>query len=568
MENGGQVTLSIPLEAGEAMGTAHLYIEAELNGEKYTQELELPVRPPYPITSVGSDATVTPGHPMEIKIPEKWVSQTAQLNIRVFPFSTFNIVNALNYLNEYPHGCAEQTLSTAFPLIGLTKVGEKFFPDLFEKKYVTQRVDTTITRLIGMQTLDGGIAMWPGYREIWPWASVYAAHFLVEAESLGYEIPLDFRDRLFLYLQKLMKETSDNPDTLEIQAYACFVLAKAGKPERSIMTRLEELLKNPVVSEHEIYPSTRFYLALAWFYAGRRDLAMDLIPQDFARPRQSRELEGNIGSPIRDQSILAQALMELDPENAAIPKLIQEIAQAGDDKKWGSTQDYAFALMALGQYLEKVDMGEPFASCELGSDSEKILETKGGEALSWTSLNQDVIGKNFLVKIQGSEQAKGYISWTVTGVSKEAPKNEDHGISIRRKYLDQNGKPLSMNEIKSGDLIQVELDLETTITYDNLVIEDLLPAGFEIENPRFNTTAQLSNPDAVSAFVDSRVDIRDDRLVLYGKMSKGRATYTYLVRAITPGTFTIPPVRAQCMYDISINSLFGAGETLTISSKN
>ena len=54
---------------------------------------------------------------------------------------------------------------------------------MFEKQRVDDKVQVGITRLIGMQTANGGLAMWPAYREPWPWGSVYAAHFLIEAQN-------------------------------------------------------------------------------------------------------------------------------------------------------------------------------------------------------------------------------------------------------------------------------------------------------------------------------------------------------------------------------------------------
>src|SRR5207245_1633508 len=105
---------------------------------------------------------------------------------------------------------------------------------------------------------------------------------------------------------------------------------------------------------------------------------------------------------------------------------------------------------------------------------------------------------------------------------------------------------------------------------DNLVIDDLLPAGLEVENARLATTADARQLDTVVApreapFSPARIDIRDDRVIIVGSLPATRAAkFTYLARATTPGVFTIPPVRAECMYDIGIHSLNGAGQTLRI----
>ena len=45
----------------------------------------------------------------------------------------------------------------------------------------------------GMQTASGGLSMWPGSSEDWPWGTIYGAHFLAEAQHAGYQVPADFQ---------------------------------------------------------------------------------------------------------------------------------------------------------------------------------------------------------------------------------------------------------------------------------------------------------------------------------------------------------------------------------------
>lgn len=94
-----------------------------------------------------------------------------------------------------------------------------------------------------------------------------------------------------------------------------------------------------------------------------------------------------------------------------------------------------------------------------------------------------------------------------------------------------------------------------------------------MENPRLVTTAGKTDEDTqpaatngTAAFADSRLDIRDDRLVVIGTAPAGRSRYVYTARAITPGTYIVPPVHAECMYDIGTNSLSGGGATLKVTA--
>jgi uncharacterized protein YfaS (alpha-2-macroglobulin family) len=94
---------------------------------------------------------------------------------------------------------------------------------------------------------------------------------------------------------------------------------------------------------------------------------------------------------------------------------------------------------------------------------------------------------------------------------------------------------------------------------ENIAITDLLPAGFEIENPRITETTNYSfikNPSTPEF-----LDIRDDRVNLYtsfrGDMSPQR--FFYMVRAVTAGTYRLAPVAAEAMYNGDYYSGYGQG---------
>ena len=89
--------------------------------------------------------------------------------------------------------------------------------------------------------------------------------------------------------------------------------------------------------------------------------------------------------------------------------------------------------------------------------------------------------------------------------------------------------------------IQVALTLEPARPLSNLALSFLLPAGLEIENPR------LSGEEEAERGVLS--DMRDDRLLLFVDRLEKPMTYRFQVRAVTKGTFAVPPISAEGMYD-------------------
>jgi hypothetical protein len=327
------------------------------------------------------------------------------------------------------------------------------------------------------------------------------------------------------------------------------------------------------------------WLSLAWMSAGRRDLAASLLPQSPPLPRQGRQSGGNIGSTIRDRALLVNAMLEVEPENAAIPALVQQLADAGAKGQWRSTQDSAFAVMAIGRYLREAKSASPYRQAELSLGGGQLAAADGGKPIDFhadhdlaAKLLEGVAadgGRAFAVTIVGDDKARAYVSWVQSGVPLTPPPDQDQGMKVRRRYLDEDGSPIGPS-VRTGQLIRVELTVEAPPDTDNLVIEDLLPAGLEIENPNLKTSAasaEQAHAAGQSAGTDgqelplevNRVDARDDRLVLMASVPRaGVGRYAYLVRAVAPGRFVVPPVHAECMYDEGINSIAEGGGRLTV----
>jgi alpha-2-macroglobulin len=561
---GGQGVAWLNVMAGKAVGVGQCVVTVQL-GDQTTQDVaELPVRPASPDIVRGEDAIATVDKPAALVIPAGLVTGTGKLQIQVLPKPQLNLPKGLQYLDHYPYGCAEQTVSTCFPLVYLHDVGQQIAPGMFVKQAIDDKVQRGIMRLLAMETADGGVAMWPGYREDWPWASVYAAHFLVEARAAGHAVPEDFEKRLLAYLRTVLQQPADGDISVETQAYAAYVLALAGKPERTAMNHLDEAAaKMPAGS----CGMSQVYLSAAWLAAGRRDRATALLADRLPVPRTGRQLGGDLASPVRDQATLLSTLLAVDPDRPEVARLARQLADEGRAGQWRSTQETALAVMALGHYLRQSQADVSFETAQLLVDHQVVASAKAGESLVWNApQDRDLAAVPVEVQVTGKAGAKGFVGWLQTGVPLEPPADADHGVKVRRRYLDEKGGSLDGKELESGQLVQVELTIEGG-ALQHVVIEDLVPAGLEVENPRLNSAAngkQKPETPSTGAFVDSRLEVRDDRIVVMGDFAGGSGKYVYLARAVTPGTFVVPPVRAECMYDLGINSISGSGGTLTI----
>ncbi|MBV8490944.1 MAG: hypothetical protein JO199_10490, partial [Candidatus Eremiobacteraeota bacterium] len=99
---------------------------------------------------------------------------------------------------------------------------------------------------------------------------------------------------------------------------------------------------------------------------------------------------------------------------------------------------------------------------------------------------------------------------------------------------------------------------------DGLVISDPLPAGFEAVDTTFRTTNSAVAAQWDSWEIDSQQIYRDKVMAYASHLGPGVYDLHYLVRSVTPGTFTWPGAQA---YLKDAPEQFGrtASTTLTVS---
>ena len=151
------------------------------------------------------------------------------------------------------------------------------------------------------------------------------------------------------------------------------------------------------------------------------------------------------------------------------------------------------------------------ATAEIKIDGKKIADFTGADLKLPSSQL-----KNGKTEITVSGRGNLYYFWEEEGISAGGTMKEtDNYLKVRKRFFDRNGNPISGNVFKQNELIIVQISLEKTFSNDiqNVVITDLLPAGFEIENPR---TKDIPGMDWIKdAYTPTALDVRDDRINLF-----------------------------------------------------
>ena len=147
---------------------------------------------------------------------------------------------------------------------------------------------------------------------------------------------------------------------------------------------------------------------------------------------------------------------------------------------------------------------------------------------------------------------------------------EENGFSIRRRIFDLSGRPVSLSKIQQGENYLVLIEGRSHDGNDHQVlVVDLLPAGFEIENANLGAGVPLDAfPWLGELSWTQSNEARDDRFAAALNLNYNRQGFrvAYMVRAVTPGSFVVPAVFVEDMYTPEINAR-GAASSMVISGR-
>ncbi len=548
----------VPLAATKSIGKAAVHVKTEAFGEELESVTEIPVRPIAPFVAKGLTGFIDTGTPVRHDIGVDYLPYNRAAHLVLSPFPVANFAKELKHLVGYPHGCLEQTVSRAFPQVYLRDVALLLAPEILKNGSPTYFVNEAITKLGTMQMSDGSFAYWPGGTYANTWSSVYATHFLLESKRAGYAVSEAMlsaaleavariarskavQDLYYYETQKTLVRRVADKSVL----YGLYVLAVAGKPEKQLMDyyRAEKSL---------LTTDTRYLLAGSFALAGDRRTYTELLPPQFTTPEPVRTSGYNFDSPLRANALILNVLLDTDLNNNDIPRYMDYLSKTYRRYRWYSTQDDAFTLLAFGKAARMASSTKVSGTINVGDQQ---LAYEGGNK-KWKI---DPFGKSITLSTRG--EGRVYYSLVTEGIRKDGHiPIEDKNLQVRREYLDRAGATVSLSSVKQNDLLVVRISINCNVDIlENVAITDMLPAGFEIENPRLTETTNYSFIKNASS--PEYLDIRDDRMNLYTSF-KGRKqqVFYYLVRAITQGEFMHAPVVAEAMYDANYYSASGAGK--------
>lgn len=545
------------VKTGGSEGALKFICRATGNNETAKSETDVPLRPSLPMKTIVqsggvADKSLSLAPPGGELRPE---GVTREARIGRAPLVCF--FGTLAALLGYPYGCVEQTVSRVFPLLYFGALAQELDPKLFKTQPPQAMVQSGIARVQTMQIHGGGFGLWPGAKNPHPWGSIYATHFLIEAKRAGFHVSDSVLSQAVAYAASLAKGQDVYSDVeLERTAYALFVLAMAGKPDRGTMDFLRSRHRSSFTAE------TAFLIGGAYGALGDQKAMNELFSGSYKRAPGGRDTGENFNSALRNMGMQLLVLLQAAPEDKRVPALVKDLVALIDATPYRTTQENVYSFLALGKYYDRQKKMAPYKG-KLYVGDKLLAEFSSEKPLTVTDIKDP--GPLRFEMDPGYEADAAYYTVSTRGIpTLEAYKPAAHGLLVERALLTRDGKLIAPANIAQGELVVLKSSVKAVNNrVNNVVIQNLLPTGLEVENPRLESTEKLPWIEK-TPIQPAYQDLRDDRVLLFldvpgpkAKDEEGNplpewVSYYSLLRAVTPGEFTFPPIQVEAMYNPEI----------------
>ncbi|WP_421276026.1 alpha-2-macroglobulin family protein [Aeromonas veronii] len=552
LKNGEEQWLTLPLTVTGASGVASLQLAASGKDFAISRDWTLPLRSPWPAETRQRYQMLAPGQQMSFAPAELTGLDRANLQglLSLSGTPPWDPAAQWQALADYPYACLEQTLSRAWPYLLTTADERAAWSKPAEGKKAASEADVQralLQRLLRLQLPSGGFGLWDGRSDEEQWLTAYAADYLLARKEAGDAVPEAMLNQALNRLQSYLTDSqygerwSSAPEhsRLAYQAYSAYVLARVGKAPLATLRLIWEQQ-----ADHARSGLPLLHLSLALSAMGDEQNAAKALSRALATERGDDYL-GDYGSPLRDEALEFSLLRQHKLAVERWPALSAKVADTLAHRQWLSTQE-RLALLRLARFDPAADWQAKVTS-SLGSGSlsgSAPLQQGAPEALAASSVTNE--GRGAL-----------YVQRTLVGYPEQAPARISKGLSVTRSWFNSDGQRFDPAKVKVGDLVVVRLNVSSESAVPDALLVEMVPAGFELENPALGNSIKLEElsiegkPAWQSEWNDylKHQEFRDDRYTAALDLSEGsNQQLVYLMRAVTPGRYQVPPTQVEDMY--------------------
>ncbi len=589
-------------------GIARFQVAAATGSYADAAQIKLPVWTPATTEAFATYGTIDKGATIQpVSMPKNVFKAFGGLEISTSSTALHALTDAVLYIYSYPYDCSEQIASRVLAVAALRDVLSSFKAKGLPKgPAITAAVVRDMRRLRNMQNDDGGWGFWRRYQRSWPFLSVHVTHALVRAKAKGFAVPPTMISNALGHIKNIERHipsTYGEHIRRVIVAYSVYVRYLAKDVDVGKALRTYRWFKS---HKHEALE------AIGWLYpvlsgapaAGkeiaeiRKDLNNRITETAGAAHFRTSYSDGAhliLYSNRRVDGILLEGLIKDQPKSDLIPKIVRGLLAHRKRGRWSNTQENVWVLLALDKYFntyEKVTpnfvarvwLGEQFAGQHrfAGRTTERhridIPMKLLGEPGKQMGLVVDKKGAGRLYYRIGMRYAPADLR----------PPPASHGFTVQRRYeavdkpSDVARLPDGTWKVKAGARVRVVVTMVAHARRYHVALVDPLPAGLEAINTTLKGAEPVPKAKAAGNSALRRrgrrrgrgrhmgrsrgfrgryywgwwrrawyehQNLRDERAEAFTSyLRAGVHTYKYITRALTPGTFVVPPAKAEEMY--------------------
>ncbi|HJT79421.1 MAG TPA: MG2 domain-containing protein, partial [Gemmataceae bacterium] len=463
---------------------------------------------------------------------------------------------------------------------------------VFDEDEVKRMARSGVEALAGMQLGDGGWGWFSGYGEqSWPHTTALVVHGLLIARENDVALPPGMLERGVQWLKnyqetqtQLLRNAPTKTDPYKahadnLDALVHMVLTDANAPNDEMR---EYVYRDR--NELTVYAKALYGLALQKQQQADK-LAMILknigqyVVQDDENQTAYLKLpEGNAwwfwyGSDVEADAAYLKLLARTDPKGETASRLVKYLLNNRKHATyWNSTRDTSFCVEAMAEFLKASGEDRPNMTVELLLDGRKMKEVhvdasnlfafdnslvltgdavdtgkhtlevrrKGTGPVYFNAYLTNFTLENFITRA-GLEVRVNRKYYKLNRVDKTVKVTDVRGQAIDQKVEKYERQELpNLSTLKSGDLVEVELEIDSKNDYEYLVFEDPEAAGFE---PLLVRSGYDAND------LGAYMELRDEKVCFFvRRLARGKHSVSYRLRAEIPGRFSALPTRAYAMY--------------------
>ncbi len=551
------------------MGQHHDGLQIEIPLQEATQRVNLAT------TGQTEDASLK----QPLTIPDTVVEGSAKVKVQLSSTMLNGLQASIDQLVDYPYGCLEQRLSRITPLLFTDNLVARFGLQDWPKAKVKSTVQENLDLIPGYADSSGGLKIWPTSSGPQPYLTAIAVRTAYLAQESGYKTG-PWLEKSNVYLKKYLDGPGETiygfneAEVLTTKAAALEALTHSKINGRSYLNGLmDRRSKMPALGK-------AFLLEAAHRLGDKK--SADLLAQELSNSLKLENATAHFevdkslmpwlySSDTRDTSVILAALLKTGHKLPVADKVVTWLLEARNSQgTWGTTSNNAAALSALWAFAEAFEGKDPTFSVSAKIEGGKDLGQADFAPGKKTQTTWESALKKGESTIGVSKKGSGhlYYSFALSYEDREPSPPVDEGMTILRAITDLEGH--AVKEIKGGEIYKVRLSVIAPALRRYVVLEDPVPAGFEVVKTDFATeSSKLSKllERGSSAGWQTFIRFEDyaDRILLFADaLAPGEHLYEYLVRAQTPGVYQHPAAFVEEMYH---PELFGRTATTTVTIK-